>query len=78
MGFLPRSGFTLINFSNKKSEKEPKIVWARVWARVIFPEFIFFLLRLKPISGHKSRDDYVSVDNIKLNQNTLTNLALTH
>ena len=38
----------------------------------------FFLFGWKPISGHESRDEYVTVDNIELSQNTLTNLAPTH
>jgi hypothetical protein len=38
----------------------------------------FFLFWLKPISGQESRDDYVTIDNIKLSRNTFTNLAPTH
>jgi hypothetical protein len=38
----------------------------------------YFYSGENPILGHESRDDYVTLDNIKFIQNTLTNLAPTH
>jgi hypothetical protein len=40
---------------------------------------IFFgFILVKNHFGHESRDDYVTVDNIEFNQNTLSNSAPTH
>ena len=46
-------------------------------ARVPIKHFFGFIL-VKNHFGHESRDDYVTVDNIEFNQNTLSNSAPTH